>query len=72
MSKQNDKPFYHLLESSGQNSFFEGKCASNKTLFKYNSTFGVDTFQDLASEFGVTFKVSKVTVNEATITFNKK
>ena len=72
INNQNDKPLYHLLESSGQNSFLEGKCASNKTLFKYNSTFGVDTFQDLASEFGVTFKVSKVTVNEATITFNKK
>ncbi len=69
---KNDKPFYHLLESSGQNTFIEGKCASNSTLFKYGSTFGVDTFKDLADEFNVTFKVSKVTVNEATITFVKK
>ena len=72
INNQNDKPLYHLLESSGQNSFLEGKCASNKTLFKYNSTFGIDTFQDLASEFGVTFKVSGLNLDSATITFTKK
>ena len=72
INNSNDKPLYHLLESSGQNTFIQGKCASNETLFKYGSTFGVTTFQDLASEFGVTFKVSKVTVDEATITFTKK
>ena len=71
LNRGDDKPFYHLLESSGQNSFAEGKCASNDTLFKYNSTFGVNTFKDLASEFGVTFKVSKVSVSEAKITFTK-
>lgn len=72
INNSNDKPLYHLLESSGQNTFKEGGCASNETLFKYNSTFGIKTFEDLASEFGVTFKVSQLTVNQATITFNKK
>ena len=71
ISRIDDKPFYHLLESSGVNSFIEGKCASNSTLFKYGSTFGINTFKDLATEFGVTFKVSKVSVNEAEITFTK-
>ena len=71
INKSDDKPFYHLLESSGNNSFIEGKCASNATLFKYGSTFGLNTFKELATEFGVTFKVSKVSVNEAQITFDK-
>ena len=71
ISRGDDKPFYHLLESSGENSFLEGKCASNSTLFKYGATFGVNTFKDLATEFGVTFKVSKVSVSEAEITFTK-
>ena len=72
INNSNDKPFYHLLESDGSNSFKEGKCASNKTLFKYNSTFGIDTFKDLSNEFGVTFKVSGLNLDSATITFNKK
>ena len=71
IDKSNEQPLYHLLESSGNNSFLEGKCASNHTLFKYGATFGVDTFKDLASEFGITFKVSKVSVSEAKITFTK-
>ena len=71
LNKDSDKPLYHLLESSGHNTFKEGRSASNDTLFKYNSTFGVDTFTDLANEFGITFKVSKLTTNEAIITFNK-
>ena len=71
INKIDDKPFYHLLESSGQNSFLEGKCASNDTLFKYGSTFGVTTFKDLASEFGVSFKISGLTLSEAKITFTK-
>ena len=42
----------------------------NETLFKYGATFGVDTFQELAKEFGVTFKISKATMKEAKITFS--
>lgn len=71
INKSDEKPLYHLLESSGDNSFSKGKCASNNTLFKYGATFGVNTFKDLATEFGVTFKVSKVSVSEAEITFTK-
>ena len=71
INKVDDKPFYHLLESSGYNSFAEGRCASNQTLFKSGSTFDENTFEDLASEFGVSFKISGLTVNEARITFTK-
>ena len=71
LSNSSDKPFYHLLESSGQNSFAEGRCASNETLFRYGDTFGINTFQDLAKEFGVTFQISKATMKEAKITFSK-
>ena len=71
INRSDDQPFYHLLESSGENSFYTGQCASNDTLFKFGATFGVDTFKELASEFGVTFKVSKISLEEATITFTK-
>ena len=71
LDKESDKPFYHLLESSGQNTFKEGKSASNNTLFKYNSSFDASTFPSLVEEFGVSFKVSKLTTSEARITFNK-
>ena len=71
INRSDDKPFYHLLESSGQNSFLEGKSATNNTLFKFGSTFGETTFKDLATEFGVTFKISGLTLNEARITFTK-
>ena len=72
VNNSSDKPFYHLLESSGNNTFLEGKSASNDSLFKLNSTFGIDTYVDLAEEFGVTFKISKLGTEKATISFNKK
>ena len=71
INRYDEKPFYHLLESSGNNSFMEGKCASNDTFFKFGSTFGETTFKELATEFGMTFKVTGMTLNEATITFSK-
>lgn len=71
LSNSNDKPFYHLLESSGENTFITGKSASNNTLFKLGATFGVDTFIDLANEFKVTFRVSQITTEKAKITFTK-
>ena len=72
LNKNDSLPLYHLLESSGQNTFKEGNGASNDTLFIYNSTFGINTFTDLADEFGITFKVSKINLSEASITFYKK
>ena len=71
VSNSNDSPFCHLLESSGQNTFKDGYGATNKTSFKLGSTFGVNTFQDLASECGVTFAITKLNLKEATITFSK-
>ena len=71
ITSSNDTPLYHLLESSGQNSFKEGYGASNKTLFKLGATFGEDTFKDLANECGVSFRISKVTLKESAITFSK-
>ena len=71
VSNANDEPFCHLLESSGLNTFKDGMGASNKTLFKYGATFGIDTFKELANEIGVTFKISKLTLNEAVVTFSK-
>ena len=71
INSDSDTPFVHLLESSGNNTFKDGFGASNKTLFKLGSTFGVDTFKELSQECGVTFQVSKLTLNEAKITFSK-
>lgn len=72
ITNDKDVPFVHLLESSGLNTFKEGLCASNDTLFKFGSTFGIDTFEELSNECGVSFKISKLSLNEVTITFNKK
>ena len=72
ISSSSDKPLVHLLESSGENSFEKGLGASNDTLFTYGMTFGEETFLDLAEEFHISFKVSKVTTKEAKIIFTKK
>ena len=62
---------YHLLESSGSNSFRDGNFASNKTLWGYGDTFGINTFQDLANRAGVTFKVTSLMRNNVTVSFTK-
>ena len=71
LNNSNDKPLYHLLESNGKNTFISGKSASNSTLFKFGDSFGINTFNDLAEEFGVTFSISKLTTKEARITFKQ-
>ena len=43
-AKAGKQVLYHLLESSGQNTFADGEPASNKTLFSVDSDFGIDTF----------------------------
>ena len=69
LDKASDEPIYRLLESSGQNTFIDGNCASNNTFFKYGDTFGVNTFLELSRQFGVTFKVSRLTTKSAKISF---
>lgn len=43
---------YHLLESSGQNTFKDAKTATNDTLFRLNDDFGIDTFTDFTFSDG--------------------
>ena len=51
--------FYHLLESSGQNTFIDGKPANNDTLFSVGDDFGIKTFVDYKFSNGenVNFKL---------------
>ena len=60
---------YHLLESSGENTFKNGQLASNDTLFRYGDTFGVNTFEDLSNRCGYTFKIVDVSTNNISIQF---
>lgn len=66
---------YHLLEKSGNNTFFNGGEASNDTLFYANDTFGINTFKDYkfhdGSSLGYVIKIDSIINNEATITFTK-
>lgn len=71
MTSKNNKPFYHLLERSGSNTFMNGEGASNDTLFTYKDTFGYDTFLSLSKEFNVRFVIDKLTTQEARIHFSK-
>ncbi|MCR5184664.1 MAG: hypothetical protein K6C32_01090 [Bacilli bacterium] len=64
-----DAPFYALLESGKEQTFVHGMNATNNTLFKLNSTFGIEMYQALAVEYGITFKVTKMTTKEARIEF---
>lgn len=63
---------YHLLESSGNNTFKDGQLANNDTLFRYGDTFGVNTFEELSSRAGFTFKIIDVATNDVTISFTSK
>lgn len=69
ISKRN--VIYHLLESSGENTFKNGRLASNKTFWGYGDTFGIDTFQDLAKKAGYTFKVTALGSQNVKVTFSK-
>ena len=48
----NAPTLYHLLESSGNNSFKEGKPATNDTLFTKGDDFGIKTFKDFKFDNG--------------------
>ena len=43
---------YHLLESSGQNTFIDGNPATNDTLFKTGSDFGINTYKGFTFDNG--------------------
>ena len=60
---------YHLLESSGVNSFANGKLASNATLWGYGDTFGINTYTELAEKAGYSFAVTALTSKDITISF---
>ena len=68
----NKQVLYHLLESSGENTFKYGQLASNDTLFRYGDTFGIDTFQELSDLAGYTFKIVDVSTNNVSIRFTSK
>jgi len=64
---------YHLLESSGQNTFMNGGYVDNQTLFNVGDDFGVNTFQNYTFHDGSTvpfkFKVDNITNTQITISF---
>ena len=47
---------YHLLESSGENTFINGSPANNNTLFSVNSDFGITKFVDYKFSNGESVK----------------
>lgn len=79
---QKDKVLCHLLESSGLNTFLNGKTANNDTLFRLNSSFGVETFTDYKFNkvdsngknyrLEYTFKIVELHSDSVTIEFTKK
>ncbi len=60
---------YHLLESSGQNTFKDGLLADNNTFFHYGESFGVNNYQDLATKCGYTFKIVDISTKDISIEF---
>ena len=71
----NGKVLYHLLEASGENTFKEGKPASNETLFKLDSDFGINHFKDYTFSNGdlvnFTLKVNRISLDKIDITINR-
>lgn len=66
----------HLLESSGNNTFINGMCASNDTLFRRNDDFGITKFVNYQFSnneiIPFTFKVNNATNKGITITVKSK
>lgn len=66
---------YHLLESSGENTFKDGAVATNEILFMKGDTFGRNTFQNFTFNDGTpldfTFEIQELTNTYATISFQK-
>ena len=75
-AKKGDPVFYHLLESSGENTFINGTPASNATLFGVGSDFGITKFTDFKFSTGeqVKFqlKVKALSSGYATLEINTK
>ncbi|MFA5421437.1 MAG: hypothetical protein WC344_01405 [Bacilli bacterium] len=71
----NNFRLYHLLESSGANTFITGGVADDATLFQKGDTFGVDTFQNFTfnngEELGYTFTISNLANTHAMVTIHK-
>lgn len=71
-----DYRLVHLLESSGQNSFYNGGEASNATLFQVGDSFGKTTFNSFkfndSTKAPFTFEITAMDNNGVTISFTKK
>ena len=75
-AKSGTPVFYHLLESSGENTFIDGNPASNKTLFGVGSDFGITKFTDFTFSNGekpnFKLKVKALSSEYATLEINTK
>lgn len=75
-AKNGEPVFYHLLESSGENTFINGTPANNKTLFSVGSDFGVTKFTDFKFSTGekpkFQLKVAALSSEYATLEINTK
>ncbi len=75
-AKQGYPVLYHLLESSGNNTFIDGTPASNATLFEVGDDFGISVFKDFTfndgSVPGYTLKIKAMSSSEVTLEITKK
>lgn len=71
-----DYRLVHLLESSGQNSFYYGSEATNETLFQIGDSFGKTTFNSFkfndSTKVPFTFEITAMNDAGVTISFTKK
>lgn len=74
-SSKTNPVLYHLLESSGENTFINGAPGGNDTLFKTKDTFGIDTFKDFKFNNGYSlsysFEIKRMGFQSITISFKK-
>lgn len=74
-AKPDAKVMYHLLESSGKNTFLNGEPANNDTLFRYGDDFGITVFKDYKFSTGeavnFTLKVEQISTKSITLTIHK-
>ena len=65
----------HLLESSGENSFYNGVPATNDTMFRLGDDFGITVFKDFTFQNGdkpnFTLKVKGISNNDITLEIEK-
>ena len=64
-----ERPLISLLESSGLNTFKQGKYAENETLFKYGDDIGYETYLGLSERIGYKMKVTNVSTKDITLEF---